>query len=232
MLRLLLMRRLRNKTLQVKENKMAKNKQNFDLQNLHELNAPIKLGIGALLILAILGLGYFLLFKDQLAEYDAAKAKEVELKESYANKSVQAASLENLKAELAALHTSFNQLLQQLPTDKEIPNLIQELNQAASTNNLRLGALSPLEPVNDGAIQRLPYKLAISGQYGQVAKFARDIGGLSRIITLSQLDMAKDDKTGQINLNAIANTYKARPVEELAAEQAKAASAADEGDQK
>jgi len=76
---------------------MAKNKQNFDLQNLHELNAPIKLGIGALLILAILGLGYFLLFKDQLAEYDAAKAKEVELKESYANKSVQAASLENLR---------------------------------------------------------------------------------------------------------------------------------------
>ena len=110
--------------------------------------------------------------------------------------------------------------------------MIQELNQAASTNNLRLGALSPLEPVNDGAIQRLPYKLAISGQYDQVAKFARDIGGLSRIITLSQLDMAKDDKTGQINLNAIANTYKARPAEELAAEQAKAASAADKGDQK
>lgn len=202
---------------------MASN-QKFDFQNLHELNMPLKLGLGVVIILFILGLGYFLSFQDQLAELDAAKEKEVSLKKEYEEKSIQAASLDNLKAELAALHTSFNELLQQLPTDKEIPNLIQELNQAASTNNLQLGALSPLATINDGAIQRLPYKLAISSQYGQVAKFVRDIGGLSRIITLSQLNMTKDDKTGQINLNAIANTYKARPVEELAAEQAQAAS--------
>ena len=208
---------------------MAKNNQKIDLQNLHELNFVFKICIAAALVAVILVIGYFVVFQDQLAELDSAKAKEEELKQSYQEKAVKAANLQNLKSELAALHTSFNQLLQQLPTDKEIPNLIQELNQAASTNNLQLGALSPLDPVNDGAIQRLPYKLLISGQYDQISKFARDVGGLSRIITLSQLNMTKDDKTGQITLNAIANTYKARPAAELAAEQAQAASDASAG---
>ena len=73
-----------------------------------------------------------------------AKEKEVSLKETFRQKSIQAANLNNLKLELEALRASFDQLLKQLPTDKEIPNLIQELNQAASKNGLQLSGLSPL----------------------------------------------------------------------------------------
>ena len=207
------------------EDKMAS--KGLDFENLHELNNTLKYGLACLLIILILGLGYLFFFKEQLAELDVAKEKEVSLKETFRQKSIQAANLNNLKLELEALRASFNQLLKQLPTDKEIPNLIQELNQAASKNGLQLSGLSPLDPVNDGAIQRLPYNLSISGQYDQVAKFARDIGELSRIITLSQLNIKKDDKTGLISLDAIANTYKARPAADLEAErkQKEAASA-------
>ena len=199
----------------------------LDLNNLHELSDPFKYGLACLLIICILGVGYLFLFKDQLVELGIAKEKEVSLKDTFRQKSIQAANLNNLKVELQALRVSFDQLLKQLPTDKEIPNLIQELNQAASKNGLQLSGLSPLEPINDGAIQRLPYNLSISGQYDQVAKFARDIGELSRIITLSQLNIKKDDKTGLITLDAIANTYKARPAADLEAErkQLEAASA-------
>lgn len=201
---------------QMEEDEMAN--KDLDLKNLHELNDPLKYGLACLLIICILGLGYIFFFKDQLAELDVAKEKEISLKETFRQKSIQAANLNNLKLELEALRASFNQLLKQLPTDKEIPNLIQELHQAASKNGLQLSGLSPLEPVNDGAIQRLPYNLSISGQYDQVSKFARDIGELSRIITLSQLNIKKDDKTGLITLDAIANTYKARPAADLEAE--------------
>ena len=198
------------------EDKMAS--KDLDFKNLHELNNPLKYGLACLLIIIILGLGYLFFFKEQLAELDVAKEKEVSLKETFRQKSIQAANLNNLKLELEALRASFDQLLKQLPTDKEIPNLIQELNQAASKNGLQLSGLFPLEPINDGAIQRLPYNLSISGQYDQVAKFARDIGELSRIITLSRLNIKKDDKTGLITLDAIANTYKARPAADLEAE--------------
>ena len=198
------------------EDKMAS--KDLDFKNLHELNNPLKYGLACLLIITILGLGYLFFFKEQLAELDVAKEKEVSLKETFRQKSIQAANLNNLKLELEALRASFDQLLKQLPTDKEIPNLIQELHQAASKNGLQLSGLSPLEPINEGGIQRLPYNLYISGQYEQVANFTRDIGELSRIITLSQLNIKKDDKTGLITLEAVANTYKARPAADLEAE--------------
>lgn len=192
----------------------------IDLNNLHELNAPAKMVLAVLVVCAILGAAYAALYGDQLTRLDDVTKKEDELKETYKSKSIQAANLENLEKELAQLRTAFDSLLKQLPTDAEIPNLIQELHQAASTNGLRLAGLSPMKAVNDGAVQTLPYDLLIAGEYNQVTKFARDVGGLSRIITLSGLNVKKDPKGGKIVLQAIASTYKVRSAEELAAEAA------------
>ena len=160
---------------------------------------------------------------------DGAVQKEIELKETYTQKSIEAANLDNLKEEFAAIRSSFNVLLKQLPTDAEIPNLIQELHQAGATNGLRMDSVVPQAPVNDGPIQALPYEIAITGKYSQISQFARDVGKLSRIITLESLKIGnKDDKSNLLTLSATANTYKARPAEEVAAEleAAKAASEA------
>ena len=121
---------------------------------------------------------------------------------------------------MEVLNKSFTVLLRQLPTDAEIPNLIQELHQAASSNGMRLSALTPQAVITDEYVQTLPYELVISGQYNQIAQFVRDIGGLSRIITLSALNLSKDEKTGQITLKAIASTYKALSEAEIAAKKA------------
>lgn len=201
---------------------------NLDIKTLHLLGMPAKLALAGLLIAGVLGLGYIGLFRSQLETLDAVSAKEVELKETYTKKSIEAANLDNLKAELNAIRSSFNVLLKQLPTDAEIPNLIQELHQAGATNGLRMDSVIPGAPVNDGPIQVLPYEIAITGKYGQISQFARDVGTLSRIITLESLKISnKDDKNNLLTLGATANTYKARPAEEVAAE-LEAAKAANE----
>ena len=198
----------------------SKDLKNMDLNTLHELPTPLKLGLSALLIAAILGAGYFFVFQDQLSQLDDAKKQEETLKETYKTKSIQAANLKSLQQELEVLNKSFNVLLRQLPTDAEIPNLIQELHQAASSNGMRLSALTPQAVITDEYVQTLPYELVISGQYNQIAQFVRDIGGLSRIITLSALNLSKDEKTGQITLKAIASTYKALSEAEITAKKA------------
>ena len=167
-----------------------------------------------------MGLSYFALFRSQLDELDAQKEAEVKLKESYAEKSIQAASLDNLQAELAAIRTSFDVLLKQLPTDAEIPNLIQELHQAAANNSMRTNSVTPQAPSNDESIQVLPYAISITGKYDQISQFTRDVGALSRIITLGSIGLTKDDKTDNLTLTATASTYKTRPADEVAAEQA------------
>lgn len=198
-----------------------------DLQTLHLLGQPAKLAIAALLAVAVLGAGYFAVFRTQLEELAASKQKEEELKISYAEKTIQAASLDNLKAELAAIRSSFDVLLKQLPTDAEIPNLIQELHQAGATNGMSMNSVTPQATKNDGPIQILPYAISITGKYDQISQFSRDVGSLSRIITLESINLNTDEKSNNITLTATANTYKARPAEEVAAEQKAAAETAD-----
>lgn len=220
----------------------SKSMKNLDFNNLHLLNLPSKLFIVLIIIAAMLGLGYIGLFKNQIESLEEYKAKEVELKNTYKQKSIDAASLNNLRDELAAIHSAFNIMLKQLPTDAEIPNLVQELHQAGSSNGLRLDSVMPQPPVDDGPIKRLPYSISITGNYDQISQFTRDVGSLSRIITLESLKIVQsaengdnsDGKSSILNLSAIATTYKAKSVEELAAEatQQQADKAAQDTEQK
>ncbi|WP_118847531.1 type 4a pilus biogenesis protein PilO [Neisseria lactamica] len=214
-------------------------KNNLDFNNLHLLNLPARLFIALLAVAAILGGGYAGLFKSQLESLEEYEAKETELKNTYKQKSIDAASLDNLKEELAAIRSAFNIMLKQLPTDSEIPNLVQELHQAGSSNGLRLDSVIPQPPVDDGPIQRLPYSISITGNYNQISQFTRDVGSLSRIITLESFKITQsaengggaDGKSSILNLSAIATTYKAKSIEELAAQQ-QAAEAAQNAGQK
>ena len=203
----------------------SKNLKQLDVQNLYLLNMPSKLLLAGLLIVGMLALGYVGVFKDQIETLNTQEAKEDELKETFTRKSIQAASLNNLKAELASIRSAFDVFVETIADRRGNPNLIQELHQAGSTNGLRLDSVAPLQPENDGPIQKLPYQISITGKYSQISQFTRDVGDLSRIITLDSLKLvnAGEDKEGkgnkgELTLSAIATTYKARPAEEIAAE--------------
>ena len=174
----------------------SKSMKNLDLNNLYLLNLPSKLFIVLIIIAAMLGLGYIGLFKNQIESLEEYEAKEVELKNTYKQKSIDAASLNNLRDELAAIRSAFNIMLKQLPTDAEIPNLVQELHQAGSSNGLRLDSVMPQPPVDDGPIKRLPYSISITGNYDQISQFTRDVGSLSRIITLESLKIVQSAENG------------------------------------
>lgn len=205
----------------------VKKLKDIDVHTLHLLSTPAKLTLASLTIVGVLAISYFALFRMQIETLDSVQNKEIELKDTYTKKSIEAANLDNLKAELSAIRSSFNVLLKQLPTDAEIPNLIQELHQAGATNGLRMDSVTPQASMNEGPIQVLPYEISITGKYNQISQFARDVGALSRIITLESLKIGhKDDKnSNQLTFSATANTYKARPVEEVEAEIAAATAA-------
>lgn len=161
-------------------------KTNLDLNNLHLLNLPARLFIALLAVAAVLGLGYAGLFKSQMESLEEYEAKETELKNTYKQKSIDAASLNNLRDELASIRSAFDIMLKQLPTDAEIPNLVQELHQAGSSNGLRLDSVMPQPPVDDGPIKRLPYSISITGNYEQISQFTRDVGSLPESLPLSR----------------------------------------------
>ena len=170
--------------------------------------APVKLLLGVLIVVAILAVGWFAKYKEQKETLDAVNAQEVKLKSEFEDKAKRAATLPILKRELAELEESFAVLVKQLPTDAEIPNLIQELNQAGSNNSLQMSSTRPLPAQKDGPVEILPYSISTKGSYDQFTKFAKDVGSLSRIVVLNTVNVTTD-KDGKLVLDAKANTYKA-----------------------
>ena len=196
----------------------------LDINKLYLQSKGVQLVIAAVLAVLILVLGYFILFQSQIEEYQAAQEKEDSLKSEYTSKAQMAANLENLKEELVLIEESTNVLLKQLPTDAQIPSLIQEMHQAAAKNGLTMNNVTPQAVVKDDQIQRLPFAISVTGTHEQIINFARDMGRMSRIVTLSDLSLKNVDTKGatgsKLTFDAFANTYKAIDV--------KAASAASE----
>ena len=200
--------------------------QKIDLNTLYKQNKLVQLGAGIVIVVLLLIAGYFALFKGQWEEYESLQQKEEQLKQDYQSKADQAANLPVLKDELEKIRTAFNVLLKQLPTDAEIPNLIQELHQAGAKNSMSMNIVKPLPPVDLDNEQHLPYEISISGRYEHIEHFIRDVGRLSRIVTLDKINLAPadaKDSNGILTLTANANTYKALPQSE--ASTASAASA-------
>lgn len=185
----------------------------IDFKQLHLQSKSIQFACALILAAIIIGLGYLLLFSEQYTEYQNAQAKEVTLKEDFSKKSVQAANLPNLKEELRLIEETINDLLKQLPTDAQIPSLIQEMHQAAANNGLTMNNVTPQPAINDGQIQRLPFAISLTGNHAQLVNFTRDLGRVSRIVTLSDMSLkntdSKDKSGNKLTFSALANTYKA-----------------------
>ena len=194
--------------------------QKIDLNTLYKQNKLVQLGAGIVIVLLLLVAGYFAVFKGQWEEFETLQQKEEQLKQEYQSKADQAANLPVLKDELEKIRTAFNVLLKQLPTDAEIPNLIQELHQAGAKNSMRMNSVKPLTPVDLDNVQQLPYEISISGNYEQISQFIRDVGRLSRIVTLDKINLVPadaKDSNGTLTLTANANTYKALAQSEVVA---------------
>lgn len=203
----------------------------IDFNKLHLAAKPIQIIVALVLAAFIVGASYLFVFKDQLETWDTAKQREETLKTEYETLSTQVANLENLEQELVLIEESISKLIKQLPTQAEIPDLLNELHLAATNNRLIIGYMTPRKAAKeDDNIERLPFAISVTGTYDQISKFVRDVGRMSRIVTLSSITITpeitlddwvkafKDDsikslfkKKGEqkLQLNAIASTYKA-----------------------
>lgn len=204
----------------------------IDVKKLYLQNVVVQFFIAICLAIALLVIGYFLIFQGQWDSYQSSVDKEVELKKEYEKKSIQAANLDSLKQELVDLEASIAVLLKQLPTTAEVPTLLQELHQAAAKNGLTMSSVVQRPAVAEKPIERLPFSISVVGSYEQIAQFARDVGEMSRIVTLSNITFEipnNKDKgnVGKLMFSAVANTYKAMEAsdEQKMASAASAASA-------
>jgi type IV pilus assembly protein PilO len=174
--------------------------------------------------------GYFGLWQGQLEELEEGKATEGRLKQDYVNKKKQAINLDLHKQQLREIDTQFGALLKQLPNKSQMDALLVDINQAGLGRGLQFELFKPAarEIVREFYAE-LPISVRVVGVYHDMGAFASDVGQLSRIVTLNDVDIVAA-KDGNLVMNVTARTFRYLDEEEIAA-QRKAAAGARKGRQ-
>jgi len=186
----------------------------------------------AVVLLAILValpvLGYFGLWQGQLEELEGGRSDEQKLKQDYVKKKAQAINLDLHKQQLREIDTQFGALLKQLPNKSQMDALLVDINQAGLGRGLQFELFKPAgrETVREFYAE-LPINLKVVGVYHDMGAFASDVGQLSRIVTLNNVNMTAA-KDGNLVMEVTARTFRYLDEEEIAA-QRKAAAGAKKG---
>jgi len=169
--------------------------------------------------------GYLLLWQDQLLELENARSQEVKLKQDYVNKKRQAVNLDLHKQQLREIDTQFGALLKQLPNKSQMDALLVDINQAGLGRGLQFELFKPAgrEIVRDFYAE-LPISVRVVGTYHDMGAFASDVGQLSRIVTLNNVEI-EASKAGNLTMNVTARTFRYLDEEEIAAQRKAAAGA-------
>lgn len=172
-------------------------------------------GVGVLA--AVVGLGWFFYWNNQLEELALGEQEEVTLKQSYKGKVQQAVNLDGLRKQKAQVGEYVASLEKQLPSKAEMDALLSDINQAGLGRGLQFELFKPGQVVVKDYYAELPIDIKVTGNYHDVGAFTSDIANLPRIVTLNNMNLAVI-KDGVLTLDAVAKTFRYLDKDEVSAQ--------------
>lgn len=169
----------------------------------------------------VIFLGWYLLLSTQAEELQAERDKEVQLKNDYRGKVVQAVNLGELRKQLIQVGEYVKQLEKQLPGKAEMAALLSDINQAGLGRGLDFDLFRPGQVDVKEYYAELPIAIRVTGRYHDVGSFAADVANLSRIVTLQNITLTPvgpRDAAGMLAMEATARTYRYLDASEIAAQ--------------
>lgn len=150
----------------------------------------------------------------------AEQAREVQLREDYRKKLVQAVNLDALEKQLEQVQQYVTQLERQLPSKAEMDALLSDINQAGLGRSLQFELFRPGQVLVKEYYAELPITVRVTGSYHDIGLFAADIANLSRIVTLNNLTLTPiKDREGILTMDCTAKTFRYLDPEEVALQQ-------------
>jgi type IV pilus assembly protein PilO len=174
----------------------------------------------AAMVLILVGMpvaGYFLFNQAQIEQIEEGRQKEAKLKDEYVNKKKQAINLDLHRQQLREIDTQFGALLKQLPNRSQMDALLVDINQAGLGRGLQFELFKPAS----GEMRRefyaeLPIQVKVTGTYHDMGAFASDVGQLSRIVTLQDVNIQTQPQSGTLTMEAVARTFRYLDDDEVA----------------
>ena len=182
----------------------------LDTNNIGSWPPVIKVLVAVLLMTLVLSLGYSFSTSELETQLDLKREEESTLKAQFATKAHMAANLELYTQQMKEMENSFGVLLRQLPSDTEVPGLLEDITRTGLGSGLEFEEIKLLPEVTQPFYIELPIQITVTGAYHDLATFVSGVAGLPRIVTLHDFDLSPVNPDGgpKLRMSILAKTYR------------------------
>lgn len=183
----------------------------FDVNDLDINNAGswpllIKIIVWVIVLSIVIFLGYYLKLNDMNTRLEKVVAKEKELKQDYKQKAFKAANLDTYRQQMLDMEKSFGALVKQLPSDTEVPGLLEDITHTGLGSGLEIKSINLQAERAAEFYVELPIEIHVQGTYHDFGSFVSGVASLPRIVTLHDFSISPSGSL--LNMSITAKTYR------------------------
>jgi type IV pilus assembly protein PilO len=183
----------------------------LDLENIGSWPAALKVILLTFLFVALLVAGFYLHIEELNKGLATVKQEEQSLRVDFEQKAFEAANLEAYKAQLAEMEERFGALVAQLPSETEVPGLLEDITDKGELNGLNIERIDLLDEQEQNFYVELPIAIEAIGSYHDIGAFISGMAGLPRIVTLHDFEIIIDGNgSNMLEMSVNAKTYRYR----------------------
>ena len=183
----------------------------LDMENIGSWPLVLKGIVFILLYVVILVAGFYLHVDDLNIQLRGVEQEERTLRQDFEKKAFEAANLEAYKAQLVEMEQRFGALVAQLPSETEVPGLLEDITDKGELNGLSIQRIDLLDEQAQTFYIELPIAIEAVGSYHDLGAFVSGMAGLPRIVTLHDFEIAIDnDAAPMLEMSILAKTYRYR----------------------
>ncbi|MCH1931396.1 type 4a pilus biogenesis protein PilO [Shewanella sp. A25] len=190
----------------------------IDFENIGGWPAQVKGFFAILLAILVFVAGYYLVISDAVDVYQAEQKKELQLREDFKSKYQLAANLKLYREQLAEMEKQFAELLKMLPSENEMPGLLDDVTFVATDAGLKINSLNWEPEIQRDFYIEFPIKMSVTGDYHQIGNMVSGVAKLPRIVSLHDFTITRD-AAGNLAMDILAKTYRFKEGAELPPEQ-------------
>ncbi|QEW05251.1 type IV pilus inner membrane component PilO [Nitrincola iocasae] len=155
----------------------------------------------------VVGAGIHFLITDKHKAVEQEIVRENELKAQYEDKAFRVANLDALRRQMADVEERFSEILKQLPTDKEVPGLLEDISDIGRQAGLSIESIALQPETRTDFYIELPINIQVSGTYHQMGEFVSGVAAIERIVTLHDYSI-QTTANDQLSMTINAKTYR------------------------
>jgi len=136
---------------------------------------------------------WFYLFQPAREHRDQLRGQVARLQQDLFQKQRIAEELPKLEAARKLLQEELDKALRRLPEEKEIPNLLTQINRLGQEAGLTFTLFKPGKPIKDEFYSRIPIRIKADGTYHSLGRFFEQLSRMERIVNITDLKLDPTD---------------------------------------